>query len=89
MYTSFHLNANELNDDFLKSIKALFKSKRISIIVEEVLDETQYLLSTDANRKHLEESLKSTEGYSFTSIAELKKFSAVAKKNKNVAFKNP
>ena len=44
MYTSFHLKANELNEDFLKSVKALFKSKRISIIVEEELDETEYLL---------------------------------------------
>jgi hypothetical protein len=57
MYTSFHVKASELDESFIKSIKALFKSKRISITVEEELDETEYLLSTEANRKHLEESM--------------------------------
>ncbi len=61
MYTSFHLKANELDDKILKSIKALFKSKRISIIVEEEMDETEYLLSTDANRKHLEDAIKNVK----------------------------
>lgn len=61
MYTSFHVKANELDDKILKSIKALFKSKRISIIVEEEMDETEYLLSTEANRKHLEDALKNVK----------------------------
>lgn len=57
MYTTFHINANELNETFVKGIKAMFKSKRISIIVEEELDETEYLLSSAANRKMLEKSI--------------------------------
>jgi hypothetical protein len=57
MYTSYHLNSNELNEDFLASVKKLFKNKRITISVEEDMDETEYLLSTEANCKHLEESL--------------------------------
>lgn len=73
MYTSFHLSTNELNEEFLKKLKTMFKSKRISITVEEEMDETEYLLSTPANRKHLQESLASKETYSFSSMAELKK----------------
>lgn len=88
MYTSFHLKANELNEDFLKSVKALFKSKRISIIVEEDVDETEYLLSTPANRKHLEETLAAKEGYSFSSINELKKYSKASLKNNGEAIKS-
>lgn len=88
MYTSFHLKANELNEDFLKSVKALFKSKRISIIVEEELDETEYLLSTPANRKHLEASLTAKEGYSFSSVDELKKHSKASLKNNGEAVKS-
>ena len=57
MYTTFHINASELNETFLKAVKTMFKSKRISIIVEEDIDETEYLLSSPANRKMLEKSL--------------------------------
>ena len=63
MYTTFHINASELNETFVKGIKAMFKSKRISIIVEEDQDETEYLLSSEANRKMLEKSLNSKEGF--------------------------
>ncbi len=61
MHTSFHIKANELDEKFIKSIKALFKSKRISITVEEELDETDYLLSTEANSKHLEDAIKNVK----------------------------
>jgi hypothetical protein len=71
LYTTFHSKATELDETFLKTLKTLFKSKRIAISVEEELDETDYLLSTDANRKHLEESLNSKEKISF-SLDELK-----------------
>ena len=66
MYTAFHIKASELNENFLKGLKTLFKSKRISIIVEEEQDETEYLLQSEANRKMLEESLNSKEGYEFS-----------------------
>ena len=68
MYTSFHLNTSELNEDFLKKVKAMFKSKRISITVEEDLDETEYLLSTPANRKHLENSLSNVKAGKMTKV---------------------
>ena len=68
MYTSFHLNANELNEDFLKKLKAMFKSKYISITVEEEMDETEYLLSTPANRKHLEEAIKNVKAGKLTEV---------------------
>ena len=68
MYASFHLNANELNEDFLKKLKAMFKSKHIAITVEEEIDETEYLLSTPANRKHLEESIKNAKAGKLTEV---------------------
>jgi hypothetical protein len=61
MTTTFQLSANELNNDFLKRIKTLFKDKRIAITIEEDIDETEYLLSTAANRKHLEEAIANVE----------------------------
>ena len=68
MYTTFHIRANELDDNFLKGIKKIFKSKRISITVEEDLDETDYLLSNPSNKKILEKSLKNAEAGRLTEV---------------------
>lgn len=68
MYTTFHTTANALDESFLKGIKAMFKNKPISIIVEEEMDETEYLLSNPANRKMLERSLKSAEKGNLTEV---------------------
>lgn len=84
MYSSFHIKTSELDENFIKGIKALFKSKRIAITVEEYLDETKYLLSTEANRKHLEEALKSKAKSSFT-FDDFKKHTANLKSGKKKA----
>ena len=47
MYTTYHLSsAQEVNTDILDAIKATFKSKAITIIVEED-DDTDYELSNE------------------------------------------
>ena len=61
MYTAFHVKASELDESFLKALRMIFKSKNISIIIEEEQDETEYLLSSPANRKALEKSLKNAQ----------------------------
>ena len=46
MYTTYHLSsAQELSSDILEAIKATFKSKPITIIVEE--DEEEFELDTE------------------------------------------
>ncbi len=46
MYTTYHLSsAQDVNSDILDAIKAAFKSKPITIIVEE--DESDFDLSSD------------------------------------------
>jgi hypothetical protein len=46
MYTTYHLtSAQEVNSDILDAIKAIFKSKPITIIVEEGAD--NFELTTD------------------------------------------
>ncbi len=55
--------------DLLNSIKSAFKNKTIEITVTELTDETDYLLSSDAYKKHLKESekaLKEGQGVTFT-----------------------
>ena len=52
MQTIYQINADELDQKILESIKALFKDKEIEIAVSE-RDETAYLLRSPANRESL------------------------------------
>jgi antitoxin YefM len=52
MHTTYRLNANELDEKFIQSLKTLFKDKDIEIMVNEV-DETAYLLRSEANKERL------------------------------------
>lgn len=59
MYTTYHLSsAQEVNTDILDAIKATFKSKPITIIVEEAEDD--FDLSTDM-KAVLDERLEEDE----------------------------
>ncbi len=52
------MEETELTQAWVDSVKALFQGKTINITVTEVPDETEYLLSSPANRAHLEKSIK-------------------------------
>ncbi len=52
MQISYRLNANELDNNFLESLKAAFQNKEIEIMVYES-DETNFLLQHPANRRRL------------------------------------
>lgn len=75
MTTTYRLNANELSVDLLNAIKLVFKNKEIEISVSEASDDTEYLLSSDANKEHLMKSIQQLEegkGVTMT-VEELKK----------------
>jgi len=57
MYTTYHLNSNDLDIHFIEAVKALFRDKEIEITIYEA-DETEYLLKSDANRKRLAEAME-------------------------------
>jgi hypothetical protein len=44
MYTTYRLRADEITDNILKGIKDIYQNKEIELIVQEVQDETEYLL---------------------------------------------
>ena len=59
MIASFKLTMNELNNDFIQKLKELFNDRKIiEIHISEETDETEYLLSTSANRESLFRSLQ-------------------------------
>lgn len=58
MTTTYRLHVNELTTDLVDSIKSAFKGKTVEITVSDTLDETDYLLAGEANRKRLEKSMQ-------------------------------
>ncbi len=61
METTYRLNAKELSVELIQSIQATFKDKNIEITVTDQIDETDYLLSTELNKKHLYKSIEELE----------------------------
>jgi antitoxin YefM len=57
MYSTYRLKAEELTNEFVKSVKHAYHDKEIEIIIQDVQDETEYLLSSIANKEHLLKSV--------------------------------
>lgn len=69
MQATFTLRKDELTGDFWKKLKSLFRGEVLSITVEDnpggapepAMDETEYLLSSPANKQFLLEGIKEIE----------------------------
>lgn len=61
MVSSFTLRTEELNANFIETIKNLFADREIEIIVQDVQTDTDYLLKSPENRKHLLQSIANLE----------------------------
>lgn len=68
METTFHLNANELNTDFLEAVKKLFGGKDIIISVTSEADTTEYLLSDPERKQMLLKSIQEVEAEKLISV---------------------
>jgi len=60
MQTIYQINADELDQNLLESIKLLFKHKEIEIVISE-RDETNYLSRSPANHENLLAAIKDIE----------------------------
>ena len=53
MQTTYRLKADQLSLDIIDAVKSTYHNREITITIEDVQDETDFLLSSDANRAHL------------------------------------
>jgi len=60
METIYRLNTNELGISFINSLKNAYPDQNVEIFVREQ-DETEYLLSSPANREHLEKAIENVK----------------------------
>jgi retron-type reverse transcriptase len=59
MVSTFQINESELDNNFVKALKTLFKNRNITLTIEaDEVDTTEYLLSNSVNKERL---LKSVE----------------------------
>lgn len=58
MTTTIQLNAEELDYQLFRSLKAMYKNRKIRLTIDSEMDETDYLLSSQANREILEKSME-------------------------------
>ncbi len=61
MLSTYRLNADELTSDLISAIKKTYSHKNIEIVIQDVEDETEYLMRNPANKKHLLEAIKNVE----------------------------
>ena len=61
MYSTYRLKADELSSDILDAIKNAFQHREIEIIIQDIPDETDYLLGTTANKEHLLKAIDEIE----------------------------
>ncbi len=61
MNTTIRINANDINENIVASIKRMFKNKEIEINISEAIDDTDYLFASQENRRIIEERMKNVD----------------------------
>jgi antitoxin YefM len=79
MELTYRLNANELNEDFINTIKKLYKGKELEVTVQVKEDETEYLLKSDANRTQLLKAVKEVKNRKNLKTVDIEKLKALLK----------
>ena len=57
-----HIDADNLSVDFINYVKGVFKGKKIKLTIEAEMDDTAYLMASEANHQRLSKSIKNIKG---------------------------
>ena len=57
-----HIDADNLSVDFINYIKGVFKGKKIKLTIEAEMDDSAYLMASEANHQRLSKSIKNIKG---------------------------
>ncbi|MEO1429356.1 MAG: hypothetical protein AAFV71_09885 [Cyanobacteria bacterium J06633_8] len=60
MHSVYRINTNELDPSFIDALKITYPDTEIEIVVYKV-DETAYLLASEANKKHLLKAIENVK----------------------------
>jgi len=78
MTATYQLKPHELTEDFLKILNTTFHNRDVTITVEETLDETDFLLQSEANKKHLLAGVQAVKQGKLTHAMTLEEAEALA-----------
>ena len=53
-----HIDADNLSVEFINYVKGVFKGKKIKLTIEAEMDDTAYLMASEANHQRLSKSIK-------------------------------
>ena len=79
MELTYRLNASELNEDFLNTLKKIYKGKDLEVTIQVKEDETEYLLKSEANRSQLLKAIKDVKGGKSLKTLDMNKLKALLK----------
>lgn len=61
MYSTYRIKANEIDLNFLEGIKKMFQEREVEIVIQDIEDETEYLLKSSTNKRFLLEAIQNVE----------------------------
>ncbi len=64
MQAIYHVSLNEIDLNFINSIKKQFQNAKVDIVIKQ-MDETDYLNSSEKNRAYLQEAIKEVDESKF------------------------
>lgn len=61
MQAIYHTSLDEITVSFVENLKKQFANAKVDIVIKDY-DETDYLNSSETNKRHLDEAIKEVEG---------------------------